>query len=582
MPSTRPFLALAAALAVSSCKPTAKAPVSPTPAPEPTKAASSIRFEDVTAASGVAFTHVNGAAGKKWMPETMGSGVAAFDADGDGKLDLLFVNGRYWSGDPRAKEQPTLAFFRNVTPPGQPPRFQDATKAAGLAVSLYGMGVAVGDVDGDGAPDLVITGLGETRLLRNDGTGRFRDATKGSGLASKEAGAWGTSAALADLDGDGKLDLFLGHYVDWTEANDLFCTLDGKSKSYCTPERYPGRASRLFKGLGNGTFQDVTEEAGVENPLGKALGVAVRDVDGDGRPDVVVANDTSPNNLYRNLGVSGPFARFEDVAVSAGIAVGEDGRARGAMGVAFGDTKNQGGVSLAIGNFSNEMWSFWSAGPKGDLFLDESVQSGLGRTSLLPLTFGVAFADLDLDGVLDLVGVNGHVETSVHEVQATTTYEQPPLLFRGLGAGKFADVSSLAGPDFGKAIVGRGLALADLDGDGRPDLVISTNGGPARILRNTTDTPNRSIALRLRLKSGAEAIGARVVSTVAGRKRADEVAGGEGYLSVSERTVRIGLGTAPALDAVEVRWPGGKTASASALAPGLYRWTEGKAAPVKE
>ena len=227
------------------------------------------------------------------------------------------------------------------------------------------------------------------------------------------------------------------------------------------------------------------------NPLGKALGVAVRDVDGDGRIDLVVANDTSPNNLCRNEKTANGIPVFRDVAVEAGVAVGEDGRARGAMGVAFGDTKNDGGTSLVIGNFSNEMWSVWSAGPKGDFFVDESVQSGIGRTSLLPLTFGVAFADFDLDGVLDLVGVNGHVEPSVQDVQPTVTYRQPPLLYRGLGAGRFADVSSQAGASFLVPIVGRGLAVADLDGDGRPDLVVTENGGPARIFRNVTETPAR-------------------------------------------------------------------------------------------
>src|SRR5512140_740305 len=325
----------------AACAKTPPKPVSPTPAPEPTRVASSIRFEDVTKASGVSFVHVNGAAGKKWMPETMGSGVAAFDADGDGRVDLLFVNGRWWPGDPKAAQQPTLSFWRNVTEPGGAVRFEDATKAAGLAISLYGMGVAVGDVNDDGAPDLVITGLDDIRLLVNDGKGRFRDATKGSGLAGS---GWGTSAAFADFDGDGVLDLFVGQYVNWTPKTDMHCSLDGKTKAYCTPERYNGVSSRLYKGLGAGRFREITKEAGLVNPLGKALGVAVRDVDGDGRPALVVANDTSPNNLYRNVESVNGIPKFKDMAIEAGVAVGEDGRARGAMGVAFGDTKNDGGV----------------------------------------------------------------------------------------------------------------------------------------------------------------------------------------------------------------------------------------------
>ena len=568
------FSGLLCLLSAGCGKPAPK-PVSPTPAPEPTKVASSIRFEDVTKASGVTFVHVNGAAGKKWMPETMGSGVAAFDADGDGRVDLLFVNGRWWPGDPKAAQQPTLSFWKNVTEPGGPIRFEDRTKEAGLAISLYGMGVAVGDVNDDGAPDLVITGLDDIRLLLNDGKGHFRDATKGSGLAGS---GWGSSAAFADFDGDGVLDLFVGQYVNWTAKTDLYCSLDGKTKSYCTPERYPGTPSRLYKGLGGGKFREITREAGLVNPLGKALGVAVRDVDGDGRIDLVVANDTSPNNLYRNEKTVNGIPVFRDVAVEAGVAVGEDGRARGAMGVAFGDTKNDGGASLVIGNFSNEMWSVFAAGPKGDFFVDESVQSGIGRTSLLPLTFGVAFADLDLDGVLDLVGVNGHVETSVQDVQPTVTYRQAPLLYRGLGAGKFADVSSQAGAGFLSPMVGRGLAVADLDGDGRPDLVVTENGGPAHVFRNVTETPAKAVRLVLGANGkNRGAVGARVTCTMGGRRRIDEVSGGDGYLSVSERTVVIGLGSAAKLDAVDVRWPDGTTASAKDLAPGLYRWVEGGA-----
>jgi hypothetical protein len=572
----RSLFLLALSLAAAACKKPEMKPVSPTPAPEPTRAVSSIRFEDVTKASGVAFTHVNGAAGKKWMPETMGSGVAAFDADGDGRIDLLFVNSRYWPGDPRgASGHPTLAFYRNVTEPGGAIRFEDRTKEAGLALSLFGMGVAVGDVNDDGAPDLVITGLDDIRLLLNDGKGRFHDATKGSGLAGA---GWGTSAAFADFDGDGVLDLIVGQYVNWSPGTDLYCTLDGKTKSYCTPERYPGTSSRLYKGLGGGRFREITKEAGLTNPLGKALGVAVRDVDGDGRMDLVIANDTSPNNLYRNEKTVNGIPVFRDVAVEAGMAVGEDGRARGAMGVAFGDTKNDGGTSLVIGNFSNEMWSVFNAGPKGDFFVDESVQSGIGRTSLLPLTFGVAFADFDLDGTLDLVGVNGHVETSVQDVQPTVTYRQAPLLYRGLGAGKFADVSSQAGASFLVPIVGRGLVVADLDGDGRPDLVMTENGGPAHVFRNVTETQAKAVRLVLATNGkNRGAVGARVTCTMGGRKRVDEVSGGDGYLSVNERTVAIGLGAAPKLDAVDVRWPDGTVASAKDLAPGLYRWVEGGA-----
>jgi hypothetical protein len=569
--------AAAAALVLASCAACKKheaARPSPTPAPEPTSVPSAIRFEDVTESAGVRFVHVNGAFGKKWMPETMGSGVAAFDADGDGRLDLLFVNGRWWKEDPRPHpDSPALAFYRNVTEPGGALRFVDATKESGLGVSMYGMGAAVGDVNGDGAPDVLVTGLGGNRLFLNDGKGRFKEATKGSGL---EGGGWATSAAFGDFDGDGVLDVFICEYVKWTPETDLFCTLDGTRKSYCTPERYPGTTSRLYKGLGGGKFKEITKESGITNPLGKALGVAVRDVDGDGRLDIAVANDTAPNNLFHNERTENGIPIFRDVAVERGVSVGEDGRSRGAMGIAFADTKGDGGSSLVVGNFSNEMWSFWSAGPKGDLFVDESVVSGLGRTSLLPLTFGVAFADFDLDGILDVVGANGHVENTVHDVQPMTTYEQAPLLFRGVGGGKFADVTQQAGASFTRPIVGRGLAVADLDGDGRPDLVITENGGKAHVFRNTTDTKNASVALRLEGK----AIGARVTCRAGGKMRVDEVSGGDGYLSVNERVLRLGLGTAKALDFATVRWPDGKTSVAKALAAGMWTWKE-DAAPVQ-
>ena len=572
----RSLAAVSLALALSgvaACGKTAPRTVSPTPAPEPTSVPSAIRFQDVTKESGIAFVHVNGAQGKKWMPETMGSGVAAFDADGDGRIDLLFVNGRYWPGDPRgASGQPTLVFYRNVTPPGGPLRFQEATREAGLAASLYGMGVAVGDVDGDGSPDLLVTGLNECRLFLNDGKGRFRDATKGSGI---DGLGWATSAAFGDFDGDGILDLFIGQYVDWTPRSDLTCTLDGKHKSYCTPERYPGKTSRLFKGLGGGKFRDITVESGIANPLGKALGVAVRDVDGDGRLDIAVANDTSPNNLFRNVRSAGGIPLFTDVAVENGMAVGEDGRARGAMGIAFGDTKNEGGVSLAIGNFSNEMWSFWSSGPKGDFFVDESVVSGLGRTSLLPLTFGIGFSDFDLDGNLDLIGVNGHVENTIGDVQPLTTYEEPPLLFRGLGKGRFADVSRQAGESFCRPIVGRGLAVADLDGDGLPDVVVTENGRAAHVFRNVTETRNGRVELRYVSRGNAPLLGTRVTSTVSGRRRVDEVSGGDGYLSVSERVVRIGLGSATAAEEIVTRWPDGTVSTVKNLAAGRYVWRLG-------
>ncbi|HEV8116977.1 MAG TPA: VCBS repeat-containing protein, partial [Thermoanaerobaculia bacterium] len=353
------------ALAISACRRAAEAPkpapaIPPAPTPVP-----AVRFEAKAEALGIHFTHVNGARGRKWMPETMGGGVAVLDYDGDGRPDLLFVSSSFWPGDPQAREQKSsLALYHNEgNGPDGLPRFRETTREAGLERVFYGMGAAVGDFDNDGRDDVYVTALGRNYLFHNTG-GRFEEIAGKSGVADS---GWGTSAAWFDYDGDGLLDLFVCRYVDWTPKGDLFCTLDGKTKSYCTPERYPGTSSHLYRNLGGGRFEDATKKAGVWNTNQKALGVAPYDFNGDGREDFLVANDTAPNNLYRNKG----DGTFEDIGVEAGVAVDEAGRSRGAMGVAWGDTKNGKGVSLAIGNFSNELKSlYWTEA--GDVFLDES------------------------------------------------------------------------------------------------------------------------------------------------------------------------------------------------------------------
>jgi hypothetical protein len=564
------FALLPALLVLSACrKPEAPKPAKIVAVVEAKPPA--VRFEDATKACGIDFVHVTGSAGKKWMPETMGGGVAIFDYDNDGKNDILFVGSACWPGDPRAKTQKSsLALYRNEgNGPDGAPRFRDVTAQAGLQKVLYGMGAAVGDFDGDGWDDVYVTGLGTlggNRLFHN-ARGKFVDVTKSAGV---EDSGWGTSAAFFDYDGDGRLDLFLARYVGWTPDRDIFCTLDGTHKSYCTPERYDGTSSRLFHNEGNGRFRDVTKAAGVGTANAKALGVAPYDFNGDGKIDLAVANDTAPNNLYRNNG----DGTFTDVAVEAGIAVNEAGRSRGAMGMDWSDAR-PGGAALAIGNFSNEMKSFYWT-DSGDVFLDLSASSGIGRDSLLALTFGVFFFDYDLDGRPDLYFSNGHVENTIQDVQKAVAYREPPTLYWNAGNGKMSDATAAAG--LAIPMVGRGSAYGDLDGDGDLDFVVVENGGPAHVFLNRLDKPARSLRIDLEGtgNSNRDAIGAKVTAIVGGKPQVRMVSTAKSYASASEKTITFGLGEAAAADSVEVAWPDGSKAQARGVGPGRYRWVEGK------
>ena len=505
--------------------------------------AAAVAFTDVTAQAGITFRHNSGAFGKKYLPETMGAGVVVLDVDNDGLQDLFFVNGRTWPGRPAARSLPAL--YRN----SGGGRFIDVTKTAGLAFETYGMGAAAADYDNDGFIDLFVTGLGGNRLFRNTGKGAFQDVTERAGVG--RAG-FSASAAWLDYDKDGRLDLVVANYVQWQLEKDIHCTLDGKTKSYCTPESYKGETPFMFRNLGNGTFEDATKKAGLHDPSSKGLGIGLLDYNDDGWLDVFVANDTQPNRLYRNTGKG----TFVDEAVAAGVAFNDAGVARAGMGVDTADFDGSGRPGLLIGNFSNEMLSLYKNEGNG-LFIDDAPSSSLGRESLLSLTFACFFFDADNDGLLDIFTANGHVADDISRVQPKVTYAQPAHLYRNGGRARYSNVAS-ASPALTKPVVARGAAHVDIDNDGDQDLIVTVNNGPARVLRNDS---RGGRALRLSLigvKSNRSAIGAHVRVTAAGTTRVAMVKTGSSYLSQSELPLTFGLGTASKVEQVEIRWPSGQ------------------------
>ena len=522
----------------------------------------SIHFTDVTASAGIKFVHNNGKAGKKWLPETMGSGCAFFDADGDGWLDILLINGKDWTPKGRKSRCALYHNNRNGT-------FTDVTAGSGLDIDIYGMGVAVADYDNDGRDDVYITALEGDHLFHNEGGGKFRDVTKESGIQNAN---FGTSAAWFDYDRDGKADLFVANYVQWSPKADLWCSMDGSTKSYCTPESYKGNSSKLFRNLGNGRFEDVTQKAGLRDPAGKSLGVAVLDYNNDGWPDLFVANDTQPNKLYRN----NRNGTFTEEAVSAGVAFGEDGVARGAMGADAADYDRSGKTHLLVGNFSNQMLGLYH-NEGNNLFVDEAPRSAVGRDSLLNLTFGVFFFDYDLDGHPDIFSANGHIDEEIGRVQPKVRYQQPPLLFRNIGQGKFENVSKSLGADFQRPVVARGAAYGDFDRDGDLDVLISTNGGPAYLFRN--DGGNRNHWLQLKLvgvQSNRSALGAVATVESASGKQTQTVHSGSSYCSQSDLALTFGLGNDDMVKSIDIQWPSGhKDHMANVRANQLLRIPEG-------
>jgi hypothetical protein len=499
-----------------------------------------IRFTDIAAQAGIHFTHNAGRTGKKWLPETMGSGVAFFDVDGDGRLDILLINGADWISKGRAT---TAALYRN----NGNGTFSDITQGSGLDISIHGMGAAVGDYDNDGRDDLYISAVGGDHLFHNEGGGHFRDMTRESGISNAQFAA---STAWFDYDRDGKLDLFVGNYVQWTQQDDKWCSLDGTTKSYCTPESYKGVSSKLYHNLGNGKFEDVTSKAGLADPTSKALGVTVFDYNADGWPDLFIANDTQPNKLYRNMG----NGTFREEALTAGVAFGDDGTARGAMGTDAIDYDHSGRQHLLVGNFSNQMLALYHNEGNG-LFVDVAPRSPVGRVSLLSLTFGAFFFDYDLDGLPDIFAANGHLEEDINKTQPKLQYAQLPLLFHNAGHGKF---DSVAGA-FAKPLVARGAAYGDFDGDGDLDVLISENNGPAHLYRNDGGNQNRWLQIRLvGTKSNRDGIGAAVRITSAQGSQTQMVHSGSSYCSSSDLALTFGLGRDQAVNSVDIDWPDGK------------------------
>ena len=529
----------------------------PAPLPPATVAPPSIPFTDITASAGIRFVHENGAYGERLLPETMGGGVAFFDYDGDSDQDLLFINSDHWPWRPDPASRPTSRLYRNLGDGS----FEDVSPAVGLNLTLYGMGVAVGDYDGDGHVDAYVTALGGNRMMRNVG-GRFVDVTAAVGVAGS-ADAWSTGAAFFDYDRDGDLDLFVCNYVRWSPQMDreVDYRLTGIGRAYGPPTDFPGTDSYLFRNDG-GRFTDVSAAAGIQVsnaatglPEGKGLAALPMDVNGDGWPDIAVANDTVRNFLFLNRG----DGTFREAGIELGLAFDPGGLATGAMGIDAAHFANDARIGIAIGNFANEMTSFYVSRAGADVFSDDAIVVGIGADSRRVLTFGLVFLDADLDGRLDLFAANGHVEPEIARVQASQSHAQPAQLFWNCGV-QCARPFRLVADTLKAPYVARGAAYADIDADGDLDLALAQAGAAAVLLRNDQELGNHWLRLKLRAPPpNVHAIGARAIVETSGSRQSRTVMPSRSYLSQVAPVLTFGLGAEERVDAVTVIWPDGKT-----------------------
>ena len=526
----------------------ADAPSSSSPPPAP------VSFEDVTGPAGLDdFRHQTGAFGEKWFPETMGSGGGFIDYNGDGRLDILLVGGGVWAESDGDLEH-ALWLYRN----DGDGTFTLATEEAGLGeVDAYGFGVAVADYNNDGHSDFLLTTLNRNLLFRNDGDGTFTEVGTEAGLT--DSPRWSSSALFFDADNDGHLDLYVGNYVTWSRETDLFCSVDGETKAYCTPEEYEGVGGRYYHNDGDGTFTNWTERAGFGASPGKALGVTMLDYNRDGWMDLYVANDMERNLLYENEG-DGTFTERGRVS---GTAYSQSGRVRAGMGTDAGVVDSTGQPTIFVGNFSREKISVFRHQRDG-LFRDRSATSGIGRPGKFTLGFGLFLFDAELNGTLDLFVANGHVQPDIERIDPSVRYEQRPHLFLNDGSGRFEELRPEDGP-LADSIVARGAAYGDYDEDGDLDILVTENEGGAHLWRNDVRRPSGEDGphyLQVQLEgrtSNRDGIGARIRIRHGDGTQERLVRSGSSYLSALELAPTFGLGERTRVDTVTVHWPSGET-----------------------